>query len=80
MIEFDGEFLSFSGESWITTVKYSILKKQMLVNDKYECQNIPLKVFVDFALSESRGRYWNENIKGKEKFLHEYFKKSGNYF
>jgi len=77
MIDFDGKFLSFSGESWIKKVKYNMRTKQMLVNEKYECQNVPLKIFVDFALSESRGKYWNENIKGKEEFQHYYFKNPG---
>jgi len=73
-----GNYLKFNNDSWIKTVKYSIATKQMLVNKKYECQNVPLKMFVDFALSESKGKYYNDNIKGKEEFLHYYFKKSGN--
>lgn len=70
-----GNYLKFDNDSWIKVVKYNMLNKQMLVNDKYECQNVPLKIFVDFALSESKGKYWNENIKGKEEFKHEYFKR-----
>jgi len=74
-LRISGKFLKFDNDSWIKTVKYNMFTKQMLVNDKYECQNVPLKVFVDFALSESKGKYWNENIKGKEEYQHEYFKK-----
>lgn len=74
-LRISGEYLKFDNDSWIKTVKYSIFTKQMLVNEKYECQNVPLKIFVDFALSESKGKYYNDNIKGKEEFLHEYFKK-----
>lgn len=70
-----GAFLKFDNDSWIKEVKYSIKTKEMLVNNKYLCQNVMLKMFVDFALSESKGKYWNLNIKGKEEFLHEYFKR-----
>lgn len=74
-LRISGNFLKFDNDSWIKTVKYSISTKRMLVNEKYESQNVPLKIFVDFALSESKGTYYNDNIKGKEEFLHEYFKK-----
>lgn len=73
-----GNSLKFDNDSWIKVVKYNMATKQMLVNEKYELQDVPLKIFVDFALSESKGKYYNENIKGVEEFLHEYFKKSGN--
>ncbi len=69
------EYLIFDNDSWIKEVKYNRITKQMLVNGQYECQGVPLKIFVDFALSGSKGKYWNLNIKGKEEFLHEYFKK-----
>ena len=75
MIDYNGVFLSFSGESWIKQVKYSIKTRTMLVNNKYELQNVPLKLFVDFALSESKGKFYNKYIKGKDEFLHEYFKR-----
>ena len=74
-LRISGAFLKFDNESWIKQVKYSIFTKQMLVNNQYESQNVPLKIFVDFALSESKGTYYNENIKGKEQFMHEYFKR-----
>lgn len=77
-LRISGDFLKFDNDSWIKVVKYSIKTKQMLVNEKYESQNVPLKIFVDFALSESKGKYYNDNIKGKDEYQHEYFKKSGN--
>jgi len=74
-LKFSGEFIEFDHDSWIKTVKYNRLTKQMLVNEKYELQCVPLSVFVDFALSESKGKYYNDNIKGKDEFMHNYFKK-----
>jgi len=74
MIQTAGRELSFKNDSWIKVVKYNLDTKQMLVNGQYESQNIPLKIFVDFALSKSKGKYYNANIKGKKEFLHEYFK------
>jgi len=76
-LRIEGKYLVFDNDSWIKKVKYNRSTKQMLVNGKYECQNVPLKIFVDFALSDSKGKYWNLNIKGKEEFQHYYFKKSG---
>ena len=71
-LRISGKYLEFDNDSWIKNVKYNRITKQMLVNNQYECQDVPLKVFVDFALSDSKGREWNNNIKGK--YLHEYFK------
>lgn len=74
-LRIEGTYLVFDNDSWIVRVKYNMFTKQMLVNEKYECQNVPLKIFVDFALAESKGKYYNDKIKGKDEFLHEYFKK-----
>lgn len=73
-LRISGDYFEFDNDSWIKNVKYNRLTKQMLVNGQYECQNVPLKIFVDFALSNSKGKYWNLNIKGKEEYQHEYFK------
>lgn len=73
MIKTAGRELSFENDgTWIKKVKYNIDTRQMLVNDQYECQEVPLDIFIEFAISQSKGKYYNENIKGK--FLHEYFK------
>jgi len=71
MINTAGRNLSFKNDSWIKIVKYNIDTKQMLVNGQYECQDVPLEIFIEFAISNSKGKYWNANIKGK--FLHPYF-------
>jgi len=71
MIQTAGRELSFKNDSWIKVVKYNIDTKQMLVNGQYECQNIPAEIFLEFALSKSKGKYYNDNIKGR--FLHPYF-------
>jgi len=74
-LRISGDSLKFDHDSWINIVKYNIKSKTMLVNEKYELQNVPLKLFVDFALSDSKGSFYNLNIKGKDQFLHEYFKR-----
>lgn len=69
-----GDKLTFSHDSWIRAVTYNTTTKQMLViteKSSYECQGVPQTVFEEFAQSESKGSYFNRNIKGK--YSHEYF-------
>jgi len=71
MIKVVGRELSFENDSWIKKVKYNLDTKLMLVNGQYECQEVPANIFLEFAMAQSKGKYWNKEIKGK--FLHPYF-------
>lgn len=74
MIKIIGRELTFENESWIKKVKYNIDTKAMLVNDQYEHPDVPLETFIELAMADSKGKYFNDNVKGK--YLHKFFKKS----
>lgn len=69
--------LEFSGESWISHVKYNEDTKAMSVTMKgksknvYEMSDVPYEVYMDFKKSSSRGTYFNRNLKGK--YQHAFF-------
>jgi len=72
MIKIEGRVLLFVHDSWIKTVKYNIDSKTLLINEQYESQDVPLEIFIEFAVAPSKGKYYNNEIKGK--FLNDNFK------
>lgn len=59
--------ISFSGNSWIRLVDYYSDKTMIIMMGKktYSYKNVPFSVFMDFMTAESRGRFFNYNIRGK---------------
>ena len=59
--------MSFVNDSWITKVTYREDKQQMEIimnGTAYLFCNVPLSIYNEFKESDSRGEYYNDNIKG----------------
>ena len=64
----------FTGDSWIKLVVYDPDTREMIIHleDKsYACEEVPQDIFDAFRNSASRGKFFNENIRGK--YLHLWF-------
>lgn len=63
--------LEFDNDSWIQHVSYDTDTQEMAITMKggkknvYACQGVPLEVFEAFKNAGSRGKFFNENIKGR---------------
>ncbi len=61
---------SFSGSSWIQGAKYDseLERMQIYIGNKgeiYECDGVSLEVWQEFKSASSKGKYFNNYIKGK---------------
>lgn len=70
--------LSFKNDSWIEEVSYNPVTKEMVIQmkggekNRYACENVPLEVYMDFKNADSKGSFFNHNIKGR--YLNTWFK------
>lgn len=60
--------LRFTNDSFITEVNYDTDTKFMMIHfktDSYECAGVPREVYDAFEQADSKGKYFNANVKGK---------------
>jgi len=58
---------SFSGGSWIESVTYDEESSRMTIHtkkDSFECSGVPIEVYNEFEQAPSKGKYFNNNVKG----------------
>ncbi len=61
---------SFAGSSWIKGAKYNseTYRMQIYIGDKgevYECEGVDHETWNEFKLAKSKGKYFNNFIKGQ---------------
>lgn len=70
----------FAGSSWIKEVRYDTEAERMWIvykdsDNTYELEDVPEEVYEEFEKATSRGKYHNENIRGK--YVAKYFRDLG---
>lgn len=59
---------NFQGDSWITYCTYNSDTKELSIHTKskvYTLVGVPLEVYEAFSFAGSKGRFFNEHLKGK---------------
>lgn len=61
---------SFAGLSWIRGAKYNTETERMVIyigegSEVYECEGVPKDVWLEFKRAESKGKYFNNYIRGQ---------------
>lgn len=70
----------FTGDSWIKKVRYDTDTRELSLvleasDNTYLLEGVEPEVFEQFKSATSRGKFFNENMRGK--YVHRYFKDVG---